>query len=296
MDVIAIDVGGTTIKAAHFGPEGIRESLSRATPSDPDEALAAIAALALQLREPGTRAVGVVVPGVVDSDTGVVEYATNLGWRDVALRAHLQALLDLPVTVGHDVAAAATAEAGGAAGDLLFVALGTGIAAVHVQAGVAQRGATGTAGELGHVPIYPDGEPCRCGQRGCLEAYASAAAIARRYAAAGGDPDADARAIAARRDTDRVAAQVWQQAAEALGLALATATLLLDPALIVLGGGLSLAGDALLDPVRIELRDRLAWRSPPPVRVSELAAEAGLHGAALLARSLATTNPERCLT
>jgi glucokinase len=283
---IAVDIGGTSIRAA-AGDLGAPRSVP--TPAGGDGVVAAVVELVAPLVSPEVAAVGVVVPGVVD-DAGVVAYATNLGWRDVPLRRLLAAELGLPVVVCHDVAAAAAAEAGSTDADLLFVALGTGVAAVHIQVGRAARGATDAAGELGHIPVYPDGDKCACGQFGCLEAYASAAAIARRYAASGGDPSYDAARIVAALPHDALAQQVWTQATEALGLALTTATLLLDPGAVVLGGGLSLAGDRLLAPVAAELTSRLAWRNAPPLRLSRFGAAAGLHGAARLARELVEAN------
>jgi len=177
------------------------------------------------------------------------------------------------------------------------VALGTGIGTGHVRDGRVATGATGGAGELGHIPVYPDGEPCACGQRGCLEVYASAAAVARRYAvsrAAVGDPDphANADAVVARLDSDPVARAVWVKAIEALALALATTTLLVDPGLIVLGGGLARAGDALRGPLSGRLSARLAWRAPPPIELSALGTDAGWRGAGLLAWSVAGTRAQ----
>jgi glucokinase len=142
------------------------------------------------------------------------------------------------------------------------------------------------AGELGHISVAAAGEPCDCGQLGCLEVYASAAGIARRYAGATGNTGRDgldAAAVVARVATDPVAAGVWAQAIDALSHALATAVLLLDPATVVLGGGLALAGAALFDPVRAGLQARLRWRPAPEVRPALLGADAGRAGAALLA-------------
>src|SRR5262249_28289826 len=133
-----------------------------------------------------------------------------------------------------------------------------------------------------HLPVRPDGEPCRCGQRGCTEVYASAAGIARRYLTRSG-VRRSAREIAERVAVDPDAAAVWDEAADALGFALASATFLLDPGLIVLGGGLAGAGEALRDPVATALTGRLAWRPAPEVRISPLGGRAGLLGAALLA-------------
>jgi glucokinase len=285
--VVAVDVGGTSIKAACFTDVGdVLDERTVPTPvgDGPGAVVAEIGAVARELARPGTAAVGVVVPGLVED--GVARYSTNLGWRDVPLREELHAALGVPVTVEHDVHAAGYAECviGRArdARDALVVVLGTGIAAVVVAGGKPVRGARGMAGELGHLPVYPDGEPCACGQRGCTEVYASAAGIARRYLARTGVA-CSAEQLAAALGTDAEAAAVWAEAADALGLALASATLLLDPASVVLGGGLAGAGEALRAPVAEALGARLAWRPSPDVVLSPLAGRAGLYGAALLA-------------
>jgi glucokinase len=214
-------------------------------------------------------------------DDGVLRYATNLGVRDLPLRELVSATVALPTVVGHDVAAAALAESAAIDRDLLFVGLGTGIAAGLVTDGRLLRGVSGMAGELGHICVVPGGEACACGQLGCLEVYASAAGIARRYARAAGD--ADAATIVARLATDPVAATVWAGATEALSQALATAVQLLDPAVVVLGGGLAEAGPALFDPVRAGLEARLRWRPAPEIRPALLGTDASRAGAALLA-------------
>ena len=297
MTVLAVDVGGTTIKGAVIGPDGtIRHSLSAPSQADGDP-VAAVRSLCTQLHADGVRrgdapaAIGVVTPGLVDEDAGVVKYAANLNFRDVPLRALIHDDLGLPVAIGHDARAAGVAEAvaGAARGldDFLLLPLGTGIAAAIVVRGHPVAGASRAAGEVGHMPVHPGGEQCSCGQRGCLEVYASAGGLARRYARLGGPSALDSRAIAAAVGTDPVARQVWDDATLALGTALATLTLTLDPARIVLGGGLADAGDMFFDPVRAALRDALAWRSPPPVVRSAFGARAALVGAAVLARRVA---------
>ncbi|HEY0165731.1 MAG TPA: ROK family protein [Jatrophihabitans sp.] len=289
--VLAVDVGGTTIKAAVIDQAGaVLDQAQRPTSpaNGPASVVEAVRAATSELVRPGVVAAGVVIPGSVEVATGIARYSANLGWRDVPLRDLLAADLGIPVTIEHDVRAAGLAEAalGAAHGvtDCLVVVIGTGIAGVIRSAGVTLRGATDLAGEIGHIPVYPNGEPCACGQRGCLETYASAAAIARRYRALGGDAGAlDAREIAAREATDATARQIWAEATDALGVALATYTLLLDPGSIVLGGGLAEAGDRLLVPVRAALTERLTWREPPSVSVSALGSRAGQLGAAILA-------------
>jgi len=233
-----------------------------------------------------TRAVGVVVPGVVDAAAGVARFAANLGFRDLPLRSLLEQATALPVLIEHDVHAAGVAERtiGRAAGvdDCLLAVIGTGIAGVIQAAGNNVRGATKVAGELGHIPVWPDGEPCPCGQRGCLERYASAASIVRRYGELSGASVASAVEVAALRRHDPHAQRAWDEATQALAIAFATCTMLLDPALIVLAGGLSQAGEDLLVPVSAALAQRVSWRQPPPLVLSEFGARAGLIGAAVL--------------
>lgn len=287
--VVAVDVGGTTIKATRYAADGTplaERSVPTPVAAGPGAVVDALRAVARELVVDGVRAVGVVVPGDVDAAGGIARYSANLGWRDVPLRTLVAAEVGVPTVLGHDVKAGALAErelgASHGVPDAVVVAIGTGIAAVAVAGGHPVRGATQLAGELGHLAVVPDGEPCPCGQRGCLERYASASAIARRYAERRGTP-ADARVVAARLDADPVAAEVWRSATDALAVALAAYTALLDPALFVLAGGLAEAGEVLARPVAHRLAELVRFRPAPPVVVSPLAAAAGRIGAALLA-------------
>jgi glucokinase len=296
IDVLAIDIGGSSIKAARYDRDGLVLDACRVPTPAPSRLVGEITGLASRLCGPDTAAVGVVAPGVIDG--GMLRYAANLGVRDLPLRELVSRAVSLPTVLGHDVAAAALAESAAIEKDLLFVGIGTGIAAGLVTDGRLWRGASGMAGELGHICVVPGGEPCACGQLGCLEVYASATGIARRYAsttghAAGTDRGRlDAAAIVDRLATDPVAAGVWVQAVEALSQALATAVQLLDPAMVVLGGGLALAGAVLFDPVRAGLEARLRWRPAlPEIRPAVLGMDAGRAGAALLAWRL-VSDPE----
>jgi len=289
--VVAVDVGGTSIKGAVVDAGGtILWARSWPTPAaaGPDRVIDAIREAVRDLAGAcdAVAAVGVVVPGAVDSDAGVASYSANLGWRDVPLRDVLAEDTGVPCVLDHDIRAGGVAEhtIGKTAGvdDSLTLIIGTGIAGLITSNGRFVRGAGSIAGEAGHLPVWPDGEPCPCGQRGCLERYASAAAISRRYAARTGTVATSADVVG-RLDSDPAAAQVWQEAVSALGIALASCTMLLDPGVIVLSGGLSAAGAALLDPVRAELAARVVWRPTPTVELSDLGARAGLLGAAILA-------------
>jgi glucokinase len=287
--VLAVDVGGTSVKAARVAESGtLLERCAVPTPvSDGPEAIVvAVREVAARLHDADVVAAGVVVPGVVDRADGVARYAANLGWQDVPLGPLLRGDLDVPVRLDNDVRGAGLAERtlGSARGvpDCLIVMLGTGIAALVVAGGQPVTGGAGMAGEVGHVCVVPDGEPCPCGQRGCLERYASGAAVARRYAALT-DSSLPAREVVARLDGDPAAAQVWTEATDALAAALAQCTLVLDPSLVVLAGGLAGAGEALRRPVADALAARLTWREPPALATSPLGPDIGVHGAALLA-------------
>jgi glucokinase len=290
--VLGLDVGGTTTKALVVATDGTvlhEERRPTAHATDPLPGLAAeldrLTALAAD-RGAAVVGAGVVTPGLIEESTGTVRYASNLGWRDLPLRAGLQERVAVPVTTGHDVRAAGLAEQllGAATGvaDVLLLTIGTGIASALVSGGRALTGGTGAAGEVGHAPVRPGGELCPCGQRGCLEVYASGAGVARRYGARTGTA-LSAAEVVGRLGSDAVAREVWADATSALADALVTATLLLDPSVVVLGGGLTAAGADLLDPVRAGLAAGLTWRPPPPVHLTGLGPLAGCLGAAALA-------------
>lgn len=290
--VIAVDVGGTAIKAGRVRGDTVLTELSRPTPvaDGPAAVVEAIRTIVRDLIEDAdgdAAAIGVIAPGEVDDAAGIFRYSANLGWRDVPMRELLTSDVSLPIAIGHDVSAAGLAEAAfGAtrgARDSLLVMLGTGVAGFITVGGQPHVGARGLGGEIGHIPVWPDGEACPCGQRGCLERYASAAAVARHYEQRSGR-SLSAAEVAARLDSDEDAAAVWLDATTALGMALATATMLIDPELIVLGGGLSAAGGDLLTPVAAEVTRRVTWRPVPRLGVSTLGSRAGLLGAALAAQ------------
>jgi len=247
-------------------------------------------ALAGKARADGLRptAVGVVVPGVVDEAAGVAVWSANVGFRDVPLRDLVAERLRLPAILGHDVRAGGLAEArlgaGRQAGHVLFVAIGTGIAAAYTVDGRTLAGAHGAAGEIGHIVVRPDGPACGCGNRGCLEAVASAAAVARRYGALTGTTDTGAARVAQLAAAgDTRAGLVWQEALDALADGLLTGLALFDPDVVVLGGGLAEAGETLFAPLRTALRQRLTFHREPPLVPAALGDEAGCLGAALLA-------------
>jgi glucokinase len=278
MRVLGVDVGGTDTKATLLDggePLGFR---SRPTARTPPEIVEAIAELAGD-----AEAIGVVVPGVVDDANGVAVWSENLHWDNVPFAALVRERCGLPTVLGHDVRAGALAETrlGAARGmtDVVYLSIGTGIAAGIVVGGHLHAGG-GYAGEIGHTPAGHD-EPCACGGRGCLEAIASAAAIARRYTARSGRPAAGAAEVLAAGDA--AAVQVWDEALDALAGALAWVASVLAPEVVVIGGGLSRAGEALFDPLSERIPRRLTFQRVPRLVPAALGERAGCIGAALLA-------------
>jgi glucokinase len=306
--VVACDVGGTGIKAGLVDAKG-RVGQARTVPTpvvdgDGDATakavLGRVAELVNELAGLGQPVgVGVIVPGLVDAAAGVARYAENLGWRDVPFARRLTEATGLPVAFDHDVRAAGAAEqqlgAGRGHRDVAFVPIGTGIAAALVLDGRPYAGG-GWAGEIGHIDVG-SGLPCPCGATGCLETIASAAAIARRYTERTGRAVSGALDVAGLLGSgpgsgpgsgsgsgDPDARVVWDEAVDALAFVLAMTAAVAAPELIVIGGGLSGAGDLLLEP----LRRGVARRVTPPQRQpglvpAALGDQAGLLGAALLA-------------
>jgi glucokinase len=295
---IGIDIGGSGIKGLLLNPGTGSVLLSQRvdTPvaDGVEKVTATVAAMATRLAaEAKARSgvppvgVGVVVPGIVDEPAGVVRSAVNLGFLDVPLAAELTAATGLPVRLGHDVRAGGLAEARFGAGhgeaNVLFVPLGTGIAAGCVVDGRLLT-AGGYAGELGHVVVVPGGEPCPCGQSGCLERYSSAAAVARRYTDRTGTWVSGAADVVRRVAAgDGDAAAVLDEAVQALATALLLAITLLGSAVVVIGGGLAGAGPSLMVPLEAELEARMTFHRRPRLVVAQLGDEAGAIGAALLA-------------
>jgi glucokinase len=282
--------------------------------SSPEATLDCIASAVRQTLSAGgldstqVKSVGLGIPGLVDAEKGIGLASVNLGWRDVAVRDGLQARLGLPCAIENDVRAAALGEARFGAGQgldsLVFLTIGTGIAAAAILANQLYRGSHGLAGEIGHAVLQRDGAPCKCGGRGCFEALASGPAIAARLAQkmrlAGlselpGDPARGLESLAAR-DVFRLAAhgdplaqESICEAAEFIAQAIQFITLAYDPQVIVLGGGVVQAASQLIVPLRSAL-ERLAkenWvfrtvYSPNLIQLSRLGEDIGILGAAAL--------------
>lgn len=300
--VLAVDLGGSLTKVAYAGHEGGISSTVRLRTELSGDADALVRWLADEItgqvrRRPDGRCLGygVVVPGIVDTASGRVLAAPNVGWYDVALRDRLTELTGLPGAVAHDVRSAGLAEwrrgAGQGIDNLLFLPLGTGIAGAMIVDG-RQLDADGYAGELGHIRVAAAGDlPCTCGQQGCLETVASASGVVRSYRRLSGTadvagelgPSPDARAVAyLARSGDPAAWAAFTLAAEALTEGLLLYLTLLGPELIVIGGGLAGAADLFLPAVVEGLRTRVAFQRLPRVIAAELGADAGVVGAGLV--------------
>lgn len=293
MIALGIDVGGTSTKVGMLRDGVFEDERTVTTPQRSTSIVDKIVTNIVDIIEDVAEsqkldAVGVVVPGYVDADRGVGVRSENLGWTDAPFRDLIVARTSLPVAFGHDVRAGALAETrlGAAAKwhDVLFVPVGTGIAAGLVLDGVVLQHAT-TVGEIGHVEVG-HGERCTCGRTGCAEAIASAAAVARRYTAATGHTVTAAEVATKVRSGDPVASSVWTDAVEALATVLAPGIGLVAPEAVVVGGGLAGAGETLLGPLRTSLRRRLPARLVPEVVPAAFGTSAGCVGAALLAEDL----------
>ncbi|PJJ56056.1 glucokinase [Mumia flava] len=308
---IGVDVGGTRVKAGVVDADGrvVERTEVDTPPLGTPEVLDVIGEVVETLAAglPRSTRVGIGAAGFVDATRSTVLFAPHLPWRHEPLRDAVTRRTGRRVLVDNDANCAAWAEwRFGAAQnepDLVCLTLGTGIGGAIVVDGRLHRGRWGVAGEFGHMQVVPDGRPCECGNRGCLEQYASgnALAYAARRAVADDLPlgrrlvEAAAPAapggatvgrLAAEGDADAV--EVLAEVGRWLGVGLASLAAALDPGVFVVGGGVSVAGDLLLEPARETLRRTLTGRGyRPDARVvrAHLGNDAGLVGAADLART-----------
>ncbi|WBU38754.1 ROK family protein [Homoserinibacter sp. YIM 151385] len=311
MHAIGIDIGGTKIAGAVVTELGeILAEDRRPTPAgDPDAIVDAVVDMirGLEARHP-VRAAGVAAPGFIDAAQSTVYYTPNIAWRNEPVQRRLAALLPhLDITIDNDANAAGWAEfrfgAGRMSSDMTMLTIGTGVGGAVVVGDRLLRGGFGSAGEIGHLRVVPNGLPCGCGARGCIEQYGSGRALLRmagEIADAGGIGQALAAAReerGGRLDGDAVGGLIVQEDPGALaalrelggwlGQACASLSAVLDPQIFVFGGGVAAAGERLLHPVRESYLAHLPARGyhPEPVfLVAELVNDAGVVGAADLAR------------
>jgi glucokinase len=275
-DVLGIDVGGTAIKTWRSSGAGPTVPTPKDDPTGERTAdvLAGLAAAS------DVAAIGVVTPGIVDDDAGIVRMSVNLGWREVPLRDLVAERTGRPVVLAHDVRAGAVAEwrtgaGAGRDGALVFAPLGTGLALAVVDASGRAAG-SGWAGEVGQLR-YPQGP--LGGLR--VEEVASAGGLAKRF----GAPDAVA-VLAARAAGDARAGALWDETVAAIAEVLAWTIAVVAPTAVVIGGGLALAGATLFDPLREALVARLGAVPLPALLPAQHGSSAGAVGAHLLALDL----------
>jgi glucokinase len=283
---LGLDLGGTNIKAAVVDPSlGVlaTDMCPTGAADGEDVVLERVTELGRRVTAPfgAPASAGLALPGHFDAGAGTGSLLPNLlgDWPGRPIAGPVGHSLGLPVTLVNDVRALTLAElrlgAGRGARDLVCIALGTGVGGGVVIGGRLHLG-LGHAGEIGHTTVDPDGPPCGCGNRGCLDRMAGADSIA---AAAGRASVAEAATAA--RDGDAVARAAFERAGVYVGRVLAGAVVLLWPERVVVGGGVADAGELLLEPLRAELRRRACVAPEIPVVAAELGPHAGAVGAAL---------------
>lgn len=304
---VGIDLGGSKLRAGLLSQSGQlagRLEIQTEAWKGPASVLANLKGLVTQLLDSTDRSrvagIGIAAAGQIHPKTHAVVYAPNLDWHDVPLREEIESAFGLPTYVENDVRAAAWGEyrfgVGRGTQSLIAVFVGTGVGSGAVMDGVLLHGFNNVAGELGHTQVVKDGLPCGCGQRGCVEAYASGSGFVRRLEAAlgagvktslakatGGEPARLTAALVAREAAhgDGFAREIWVEAEQYLGMALANYVTLLNPELLVLGGGVMITVPALADALAERIR-ALTTVLARGVRVERAALgdSAGIFGAA----------------
>ncbi len=309
MAVLGIDIGGTKVAAGVVEADGrilVRAEVPARTDEGPEKVLVRIVDLARDVvtrtcspRAPIER-IGIGCAGPVDREAGLILDPPNLpGWTRVPIVEHFEKALGLPVVLENDANAAALGEfrygAGRGVRSLVYLTVSTGIGGGIILDGKLWHGLRDAAGEIGHMTLLPDGPLCGCGNRGCLEALASGPSIARRAREllATGRPSrlrdlgeftsADVASLA--QAGDPVACEVWESAVQFLAIGVAAAVTILAPDRVVIGGGVTRAGDLLFEPLRraVKRRVKLAPVEDVPILPAALGADVGILGAAAVA-------------
>ncbi len=314
MVYIGFDVGGTGIQVGVVDENGSilhKGNVVTRTHIPFSEQIKAMADCALQtLAESGytlddVKSLGAGIPGVVDPRSGHIAFCPNLGWKDVDFAGEMRKNIDKPVYMDNDATVAGLAEnvAGVSAGahSSVFLTLGTGVGGGIVIGGKVWSGCHGVGSEIGHMIIELDGNACNCGNRGCLERYCSATAIILAARAmvmqysdsaimekCGGDPEKiNAKMVFdAAKEGDFAATKLFNDFVKALASGIVSIINFLDPEVIALGGGVSKAGDFLLDAVRAEVAKLVMYKTLPYARIeiAKLGSDAGIIGAAMLGK------------
>ena len=310
MYAVGIDIGGTKIAGALVDADGVLvKELRVPTPANDSQAIVQAVADLINELSKGNQVVGagIAAAGFIDADQANIVYAPNLSWRNEPFKANVEALVSVPVLLENDANAAGWAEyvygAGKGTKHMVMLTIGTGVGGAVVVDSHLLRGGFGIAGELGHIRVVPEGRLCGCGQHGCLEQYGSGTALLRaaRELAASGKPEGARLAALTHESGELTGLQVAQTIGEQdpgavalvqelgswLGQSIGSITAVLDPELVVIGGGVSSVGDVLMDPIRTAYLAHLPARGFRPelqIKPAEFLNDAGLVGAADLAR------------
>ena len=295
---IGIDLGGTNTAAGLVDENGQilgRESVKTNLPTDLDRIVENITGLCQKLMEnfglskENIRSVGVGVPCTGNKQTGWMEDADHLGFSGGPLVERLKEQLQLPVFIENDANCAAWGEYKAGhyrENSFVLVTLGTGIGGGIIVGGKLLQSCNNAAGELGHMTIHMDGVPCGCGKKGCFEVYGSATALIRQACEATGEAITEAKTVFDRAKAgDAVCTSVLDRYTTYLAEGLANIINMLGPDYLCIGGGVSYAGDALLEPVRQKTFDRILAKKAKKntqIILAKLHNDAGILGAALL--------------
>lgn len=308
---LGVDIGGTKVAVGVVDQSGqvLTKMRRPIAANDAAATLSDIVDMTAHFRaKHEMRAIGIGVPGLLDASRSRVVFAANLGWVDVPVREVIETHTELPTVLEDDANAAAWAEYRFGAGrnepHLVMVTVGTGLGGGIIDDGTIRHGASGAAADIGHIQLVPDGFECGCGRQGCLEQYASGRALLREVRDRCTDQPSQASLVLslgdgtlqgirgehvteAARLGDPLAVQSFEKIASSLGVGLAILAAVLDPGCFVLGGGVSEAGSLLLEPSEASYRRSLPagkHRSPARLKLAELGNNAGIIGAADLAR------------
>jgi glucokinase len=278
----AVDVGGSSVKSALVVDGRVEQPSREPVAQDLDGLVRQIVRLC---EAAGAPAWGLCIAGLVDPELGTVRYSANLGLHDAPIVELLEAELPSPKVFANDLVASTVGEADGHT--LALLQIGTGIAARSAIEGVVPASATGHAGEVGHLRFRAGGRPCRCGNRGCAEAYGAWGGIVDRYAEAG-RPEPTPAALLRDAETDDWARQVLTDALEAIGFAASALVAVCDPGTLRVGGGVAAAwGETLLEAIRSALKEQVLpdVAAVTVVESARIGDSAALIGLAALARS-----------
>ena len=292
---IGIDIGGTKIAGALVNDLGeIIKHMQVPSPAQSAQAMEDAIVGLIQELSAGypVKAAGVAAAGFIDAAQSTVYYAPNIAWRNEPLKDKLETRVDLPIVIENDANAAGWAEyrfgAGKSFTHMTMLTIGTGVGGAIIANGELFTGGFGAGAEIGHLRVQPGGLECGCGQRGCIESYGSGRALLRYLREETGNPELDAvEGKQLLEDGDPAAWRAVEKLGTWLGVACASLSAVLDPQVYVIGGGVAAAGEHLLKPIRESFLSNLSakgYHPEPEFRIAELVNDAGVVGAADLAR------------